>query len=1239
MRRVVTKFTNALVLSSCLAGVAAEAADRIVAPVDSRQTMVPGGRISLRARPQDDRGPLDASTRLSYLTLLLKPASGLESFLREQQDPSSVNYHRWLTPEQFADRFSLNNNDIARLTAWLRSQGLTVNDVARGRGWITFSGSAGDISRAFQTEIHRYHVEGRDHYANTTLPSVPVAFAGVVGGIRGLDDFGLTPMYEKARPVAHENSPGGAHYLVPDDIATIYDVAPLYTSGIDGTGQKLVVVGETDVDVTDIETFRQWFNLPPNDPQMVLYGDDPGSNSTLIEADLDLEWSGAVAPNATIIYVYSQSVDLSAQYAVDQNLAPVITFSYGTCELFESPAFRSVAQQAAAQGITWMVSSGDAGATTCDVHAETPQASKGVSASFPATIPEITAVGGTEFNEGGGIYWSDTNSANDASALSWIPEIAWNDSAERNGLAATGGGVSTLFAKPVWQTGPGVPDDNARDVPDVSFSSSPDHDGYYIYSGGEWWIIGGTSVASPVFAGIVALLNQHVGQNGVGNINPMLYRMAQSTTDVFHDVTSGNNMEPCVQGSVGCVDGMVGYNAGPGYDLATGLGSLDAANFVNEWNVGTPTTTALTIMPNSGIALTDTVQLTAMVSALSGSAAPTGTVSFLADDLALGSAGLSANGATASATLSVAASVFAGGSGTLTAYYSGDGFFSPSSGSASVTLQVPASGSLVIPMLSPNPVYEQASLIGGIWPYTVSLSNKGNTSTTLTTFTVNGISQSLQSFPDTEIPPGQTISASLYGRGISPPLNRDFHFAGTDVGGARWSTDLTVPFLGETLLMPSVELISTPAIVPQNPAATDPSCKWSHQLTIQEQSGYAMELTSLATPRVGFTKKLQQLFGTTRLAPLGMLQATICRGDLTGPTTDAYTFFGIAENGQTITQKVTVSFTAAAANPPAFTVSPTAVNLSVPDTSAPAPAAVNLSFDGGAPNWTVKLLPDNRTTAWLQVSPLSGSGSGQLQLQALAGLSKGVYRALLAITPDSGNPQSITVPVVFVVGASPEISVTQYANAASYVNAYAPGMAMAIFGTNLAPSILTSFDLPMLLRMAGVSVTVNGVSAPFYYVSPTQLNIQIPYETTLGNAVVGINNNGLVTSFTMPISICAPGIYAALDGSGMLVPDSTGQQGKPVTAYITGDGNYSPSVPTGLPGFFAQPGLPVSVTVADLPAKIDFVGATWWAAGTTEIDFDVPANAPLGPQPVVITVGGVASAPVTLNVTAPPPVR
>ena len=507
-------FTSTFVL-----GLLSAAENRIVRPVDPSRTAVLTRHVPQNAQVQYDLVPAPSGTTVRYATLRLKPADGLEAFLAEQRTPSSSNYHRWLTPEQFGDRFGLSANDITQLVTWLQSEGLQVHDVARGRHWITFSGTAERISRAFHTEIHRYQVNGEVHYANSTNPSIPSAFEDVVSGVDGLDDFGLQPLYRMEKPGSGSLDPqfnsGTSHYLAPDDFATIYNVTPLYNAGFDGSGQKIAVVGRSAINLTDIQRFRQRFNLPANDPQLVLFGPDPGITSSVIESDLDLEWAGAVARNATILYVYSNSVNTSTQYAIDQNLAPVITFSYGGCEAYNSIALRAIAQQANAQGITWLASSGDAGAATCDLSSPTPEASKGPSASFPAAIPEITAVGGTEFDDGNGSnYWATSNNANGASALSYVPEKAWNDSVLRNDLSATGGGPSLLFSKPSWQTGPGVPNDNARDTPDLSLAASPQHYAYLIYASGSLLAVGGTSASSPSFAGMLALLNQYLVTNG-----------------------------------------------------------------------------------------------------------------------------------------------------------------------------------------------------------------------------------------------------------------------------------------------------------------------------------------------------------------------------------------------------------------------------------------------------------------------------------------------------------------------------------------------------------------------------------------------------------------------------------------------------------------------------------------------------------------------------------------------------
>jgi uncharacterized protein (TIGR03437 family) len=575
--------------------------DRVRGVIDNSRSTVLRGSVHPNARPENDRGAVEDSFVLPGMTLMLRPSAtqqaALEQLLAQQQDPSSPNYHNWLTPEQYADRFGLSVNDVGKVAAWAKSQGFTVTATARGRNFVTFSGTAQQVRAAFHTEIHRYSVNGETHYANASDPSIPAALADVVSSIRGLNDFRLRARLRK--PVAQTTTGGGAHQMAPDDFATIYDITPLYQAGVDGTGQKLVVVGQTDINLSDIQKFRSKFNLSaPNLQQVkVPNSPDPGIRSgDLDEADLDIEWSGAVARNATVIYVYSNDVWTSALYAVDHDLAPVITMSYGQCEqsdLVDLPAFQSKAQQANAEGITWFAAAGDSGAADCeDVGASIAQ--DGLAVDAPGSIPEITSMGGTEFLDQGGAYWSATNTANDASALSYIPEKAWNDTALDGELAGTGGGASVYFPQPAWQTGPGVPSAGVRHVPDLSVSASADHDGYYVYTGGSASYFGGTSVAAPTMAGIFVLLNHYLvstgieRQAGLANVNPTLYRMAQSTPNAFHDVTQGNNIVPCAVGSPNCTTGTMGLSAGSGYNSVTGLGSVDAANLIHQWSNAAP---------------------------------------------------------------------------------------------------------------------------------------------------------------------------------------------------------------------------------------------------------------------------------------------------------------------------------------------------------------------------------------------------------------------------------------------------------------------------------------------------------------------------------------------------------------------------------------------------------------------------------------------------------------------------
>ncbi len=611
---------------------AREPAHRIHSDLRSERASILRDSVSPRLAAATDLGSVPATTPLTHITLhfQLTPAqqADLAALLKRQNDRTSRDFHRWLTPEQFASRYGLAESDIQKVTQWLQSNGFTVEATARSKTWIAFSGIAADVQNAFGTTLHRYSLAGVEHVANDTPLNLPTGLNGIVASVRGLHDFHPKPHLAVGRASRLEprftSNLSGNHFLTPDDFATIYDLKPLYNSGVNGAGQKIAVAGQTDVDLADIRTFRSLSGLPANDPQIVLgQTTDPGTSSAdLREADLDIEWAGAVAPQATIVYVNSSDAFTSAFYAIDNNLAPVLSLSYGACEADftagELTTLSSIFQQGTAQGITTIAAGGDSGAADCDSPtsptANPPaSATHGPSVDAPGSIPYVTSLGGTTLSEGSGTYWSNTNNNSNGSALSYIPEVAWNDTALNGFLTASGGGRSAFFGKPSWQIGLNVPNDGFRDTPDVSVSTSADHDGYLICSGGTCVngfrdssqnlnVVGGASIAAPTFAGIVALLNQQT-KTSHGNINPGLYSLASLSINAFHDITAGNNIVPCTAGSTGCpASGSFGFSAGPGYDQVTGLGSIDAYNLISQWGSDfsvTASPNTLTVNPGS----------------------------------------------------------------------------------------------------------------------------------------------------------------------------------------------------------------------------------------------------------------------------------------------------------------------------------------------------------------------------------------------------------------------------------------------------------------------------------------------------------------------------------------------------------------------------------------------------------------------------------------------------------------
>jgi subtilase family serine protease len=665
------------------------ASDRIVQPINNSSVSLIKGNVSPWAQARYDQGPVDESFRLSHVTLVFKPSSSqqsdLDSFLLQLQTPSSPEYHQWLTPEQYANRFGLTESDLAKVVSWLQDQGFTLEEAARGRNWVAFSGTAGQVEEAFHTTIHRYGVHGETRYSNSAEPSVPSALAEVVMGIRGLNNYRPKPKVRAGRVRGvrpnYTSSVSGTHFVVPGDLATIYNIQGLYNAGITGAGQKIAVMGQTDIVVSDITEFRTLVGLPSNNPTVVTIPSyvSRTTSGDLTEADLDLEWSGGVATNADIIYVNAGGSTNGAfdslTYAIDNNVAPIISMTYGGCEPvdFGAAAISSVQtmlQQATAEGITIVAAAGDDGATDCDNNdpsTPTDIAVNGLAVDFTASSPNVTAIGGSEFSgdsaTGATTYWSGTNNGTtQASALSYIPEVVWNDTATDMELSATGGGASMFFTKPAWQTGVGVPNDGARDVPDVSLTASPDEDPYLICSSdyvntdtsatadcsngfratdGTLDVVGGTSAATPAFAGILALLEQKMASRQ-GNINEVLYPLFAKSASAFHNITNGNNEEPCEAGTPDCPNGgQIGFTAGTGYSQTTGLGSVNAYNLVMDWSsvapitgssadfaispspqnltvsAGNSATSTLTVFPNNGFAGTVSVACS-VASTLSG---------------------------------------------------------------------------------------------------------------------------------------------------------------------------------------------------------------------------------------------------------------------------------------------------------------------------------------------------------------------------------------------------------------------------------------------------------------------------------------------------------------------------------------------------------------------------------------------------------------------------------------------
>jgi hypothetical protein len=1048
----------------------------VIEPVDEAKLVTLHGNVHPLAQARYDLGAASASVPARRLLLPLNRSAGQEAalaqYMKDVHTLGSATYHQWITPEQFGARFGAADSDIQTVVSWITSKGFQMTRVSKSKTLIEFSGTFGQISEAFHTAIHRYEVNGELHYANATDPQIPEALAGIVRGLSPLHDFHakpairvvgpahLDPATRKITPDFALTGPNGTFYGVgPEDFATQYDLAPLYAAGINGKGQTIGILNDSNIDVSLDNAYRGLFSLSSNPAQVVIDGGDPGVNSDETEAYLDVEVAGSVAPGATVnLYIalfdtLDDPLILAAQRAIEDDQADVLSISFGNCEANLGAAHNQILsalwQQAAAQGQTVFVSAGDNGSAGCDDPAPPRVAAvQGLAVNGFASTPWDIAIGGTDFYysdyasgaPSAATLWNSVNDANYGSLKAPLPEQVWSDwfgfNAAPNPIEtiyAGSGGVSSIYSKPAWQTGPGVPSDGQRDLPDVSlFAADGANLSAYVICANPGdctpdsgqipvSVVGGTSASSPAMAGIMALVDQKYGRQGQANF--VLYPLAQQVPSAFHDITLGGNNVPCGQGSLDCVLGtsgtdkgvytLSGYPAAAAYDLASGLGSVDANVLVSNWSKITffPTITTLQLSSVT-FAHGTPVTLTADVTHSSGSGTPTGSVAILTSSplpfnqtegfLPLGSNG-SASGSINS---------LPGGSYQLWASYAGDGLYSGGTSSpVALSVTPEASGMSISATVTGSPFQSGATIPYGD-PISLFVQPRGTasglaTATGSVSFILDGQTagtvplnvKGIASWvtPAAAGPGPHSVTASYpgdasYNSSQSSPftytVNQQASTLSLGPGGVCGSGITCTAYAGDTVPM-EVYLEGFGALIPTGTVT----------VTLGSQS-------QAVTMSAGGFDKIHDLTGIAEFSNLtaGTYQlAATYSGDANYQAASAgpFTIVVMAPSGPRVATTTTVTEASATVSYPFGTMGGFTVTVTGPSGSNSPPTGAVSVYTNGLGEDIVTLAPSGSNSASGSTGPAAGDY-----------FNLGLNQVTAVYTGDNTHQESVSVPII-----------------------------------------------------------------------------------------------------------------------------------------------------------------------------------------------------------------------------------